>query len=61
MYFKIMADESVKDSGNSTFLQKGQLCKLKPAEKISFGIYFPQDKNAKLVPFLSMLQVMLVV
>ena len=32
--------QSVKGSGNSTFLQKDQLCYLKRAEKLTFCIYF---------------------
>ena len=30
----------MKDSGNSAFLQKDQLCYLKRAEKLTFCIYF---------------------
>ena len=32
--------KSVKGSGNSTFLQKDQLCYLKRAEKLTFCIHF---------------------
>ena len=36
--------QSVNDSANSTFLQKGQLCQLKTAEKLRFCIHFSQNK-----------------
>ena len=49
--------QSVKDSGNSTFLQKVQLCQLKTAEKLSFCIHFPKNKMQTCYLFLSMLVV----
>ena len=48
--------ESVKGSGNSTFLQKDQLdLLLEKSRKINFLHLFFIEQNAKLLPFLLML------
>ena len=39
-YLEAVCSKSVKGSGNSTFLQKDQLCYLKRAEKLTFCIHF---------------------
>ena len=53
----LLWNQSVKDSGNSTFFTKRSTLLVKTSRKTKFLQSFSVEQNAKLLPFLSMLVV----